>query len=329
MRGTPPVITRLLGAGVRKTDWDAVTDAQLVEFRQASNRQRSGAPARLITGRRVGEASLEVRELELPGRRLAVRVHGPRRYDEPLPVIVHFHGGGFVTGAAQHGDWLNSRLAVHARARVVSVGYRLAPEHLLPAALDDGIDALTALLDDAARWGIDPSHAAVFGESAGAMIAAHTAIRAREANLPLSAQVLAYPVTDWTATMLDYPAAVDNADNPMLPLPMLRAFRAASLPGGVDGRALSPLFLDEIDGLAPTLIQTADLDPLEDHGRLYAERLHAAGIPVRLTKYPRALHGFLTMPNVMGDARTACQEAGIYLRRHLHPVPDDDEASDE
>jgi acetyl esterase/lipase len=119
------------------------------------------------------------------------------------------------------------------------------------------------------------------------MIAALTALRAREDGPSLRAQVLNYPTTDWTDSMTDYPSIMANADNPRLPLSRLRAARKLSLPSTVNPRSVSPLKFDTLAGLPPTLVITAALDPVADHGRCYVERLHQYGIDARLTSYPR------------------------------------------
>jgi acetyl esterase len=207
-------------------------------------------------------------------------------------------------------DWLNSHLAAHCPAVVVSVEYRLAPRHPLPQPIEDGYDTLVRLVEDAPTWGIDPTAVAVLGESAGGMIAALLALRARDSGPALLAQVLLYPATDLTETMTDYPSITENADNPTLSLPRLRAARRFSLPPGVDPRSVSPVKAENLAGL------TAALDPLADHGSRYAERLGEA----RLVCYPRATHSFLSTPGLVPAAGPARREILAFLRDHLHPA---------
>lgn len=321
MRGKAPLGTRVLGGLQGKEDWEAFTGERFITFRTKTNRIRSAKIARLVTGRPDRGALMTERTIELPGRTLAIRVHRPKdASDTALPLILQFHGGGFVVGAAAHGDWLNSHVAVQCPAIVASVEYRLAPEHPLPGAIQDGLDTYARMVENAGVWGADPARVAVMGESAGGMIAALIALRARDLGLPLRAQALAYPITDWTDSMLDYPSAAENADNPMLCLPLLRALRRVSLPPSTESRVLSPLMNDDLGGLAPTLIQTGHLDPLDDHGRRYADRLREAGTDTRLSGYPQAPHGFFNMPGLARAAKPARAEMTDFLREHLRAV---------
>ena len=145
--------------------------------------------------------------------------------------MLHVHGGGFV-GTAVQSDWVNSHLAARLPAVVVSVEHRLvAPDSPLSAAVDDGWDVLRHVVRHAAQWGVDPARVAVFGESAGAMVTALAAIRAREAGLALRAQVLVNPCVDLTATTFDYASMTEHADSPTLTVPQMRAVPPAGRPG--------------------------------------------------------------------------------------------------
>ncbi|MFI6867427.1 alpha/beta hydrolase [Nocardia sp. NPDC050406] len=318
MRGTAPLRTRLLKD---TQDWDAVTDDALKAMRDRGNRAASSRIARLITGAPDRHAHIEQTAIDLPGHRLPLRVHRPKNANGPLPLILSFHGGGFIAGTAAQNDWLNSHLAARCPAIVVAVDYRLSPEHPLPAPIEDGYDTLVHLTDDAPTWGIDPSAVAVMGESAGGMIAALLALRARKDGPALHAQVLNYPSTDWTDTLTDYPSMAKNADNPTLSLSRLRASRRLSLPSTLDARTISPLKFDNLADLPPTLVITADLDPLADHGHLYADRLRADGTDARSTCYPKATHTFLSTPGLVPAARPARREILTFLRGHLTPDP--------
>ncbi|MEH0830312.1 alpha/beta hydrolase [Micromonospora sp. CPCC 205714] len=309
MRGKAPLGTRIL----RDTlDWEALTGEEMIAAREKANRVASSRAARIITGFPDRRARIEATSIDLPGRRLTLRVHRPKDTGRKLPLVVSFHGGGFFAGTAAQNDWLNSRLAARCPAVVVSVEYRLAPEHPLPQPIDDGYDTVVRLVDDAAQWGIDPAAVAVMGESAGGTIAGLAALRA---------QVLIYPGTDWTASMTEYPSVTENADNPTLSVSRLRAARKVSVPPTLDPRSVSPVKFDNLAGLPPTLVVTAALDPLADQGSRYLERLREDGTDARLTCYPRATHTFLSTPGLVPAARPARREIVAFLRSHLHPVP--------
>ncbi|MFY1693466.1 alpha/beta hydrolase [Plantactinospora sp. WMMB782] len=273
--------------------------------------------ARIVTGWPDRNARIEERSIELPGRRLTLRVHRPKRSDHRLPLVVSFHGGGFIAGTAAQNDWLNSHLAARCPTVVVSVEYRLAPEHPLPAPVEDGYDTLVQIVDDAGRWGVDPARVAVLGESAGGTIAALIALRARKDGPALRAQVLNYPGADWTETMEDYPSFPQNADNPTLPPSRLRAARRLSVPATLDPRSISPLKFDNLADLPPALVVTAALDPLADQGRRYVERLREDGTEAQLSCYPRATHTFLSTPGLVPAARPARREILAFLGGHL------------
>jgi acetyl esterase len=314
----PPLGIRLLApvAG-KQPDWSAMTAEELVAHSAAENRKRSSPLMRVITGFPDRGAAIGWQEVALPGRELPVRVHRPTSGGTELPLVLHVHGGGFV-GTATQSDWVNSHLAARLPAVVVSVEHRLlAPGTPMPAAVDDGWDVLRHVVERAARWGVDPARAAVFGESAGAMIAALTAIRARDSGLSLRAQVLVNPCVDLTSTMLDYDSVSRHAHAPVLDVTRMRAFHRLAVPPGVDPRAVSPLHADDLSGLAPALVVVPTVDPVADHGRCYAERLRGAGTPVQLREHPGATHAFLSTPGVVPQARAARVQIAGFLRHRL------------
>jgi acetyl esterase len=317
MRGKAPLRTRIL----RDTqDWEAMTDDQVIAAREKATRAASSPAARFVTGLPDRRAHIEETTIDLPGRRLALRVHRPKKAGRTLPLIVSFHGGGFIAGTAAQNDWLNSHLAARCPAVVVSVEYRLAPQHPLPQPVEDGYDTLARLVQQAAGWGIDPGAVAVMGESAGGTIAALLALRTRKDGPPLRAQVLNYPSTDWTETMADYPSIAQHADNGTLSLSRWRTGRRLSVPPALDPRTVSPVKFENLAGLPPTLVVTAALDPLADQGRRYVERLCEDGTDARLSCYPRATHTFLSTPNLVPAARPARREILAFLRDRLHPA---------
>ncbi|MGW1408302.1 alpha/beta hydrolase [Streptomyces sp. NPDC002403] len=305
-------------------DWLTMTPQDLVAYRDAENRFRASDAARAITGDPDPGAAIRWQDVALPGRELPVRVYRPLpgrddKNDGPaeLPLVLHVHGGGFV-GTALQCDWVNSHLAARLPAVVVSVEHRLlAPDTPLSSAVDDGWDVLRHVLEHPAQWGIDPARTALFGESCGALISALVAIRARESGLRLRAQVLVNPAVDVTGTMLDHASMTEHARTAALALPQLRLFQRLAVPPGTDPRALSPLYADGLDGLAPALVVVPTHDPVADHGRRYAERLQAAGTPTRLTEYPGAGHAFLSMPGIAQQAEAARVEILDFLRVSL------------
>jgi acetyl esterase len=312
-----PLGIRLIGSLRKEPDWLAMPPAALDAFCAAENRMRSSVLARLVSGFPDRGATIAWRDLALPGRRLRVRVYRAASARGSLPLVLHVHGGGFV-GTAVQSDWINSHLAARLPAVVVSVEHRLvAAGTPLSAAVDDGWDALHHVTENAASWGVDPARAAVFGESAGGAVAALVAIRAREAGLPLRAQVLVNPCADLTSTAFDYPSMRENATSPTLTVTQMEFFCRLAVPDGSDARAVSPLYADDLGGLAPALVVVPTLDPVADHGRSYAARLRAAGTPAALTEHAGAPHAFLSMPGLVRQARSARQDIAGFLRERL------------
>ncbi|MFI9047457.1 alpha/beta hydrolase [Streptomyces sp. NPDC053427] len=305
-------------------DWSTVTAEELVAWRDAENAFRASDAARAILGEPDPGAAIEWQEITLPDRELPVRVYRPtaengrREVDRAgLPLVLHVHGGGFVGTAAQC-DWANSHLAARLPAVVVSVEHRLlTPDSPLAHAAADGWDVLRHVLHNAAQWGIDPARTAVHGESCGALITALTAIRAREAGLRLAAQVLVNPAVDVTGAMFDYPSMTEYGYRPTPAVPQLRLVQRLAAPAGTDARTVSPLYADDLGGLAPALLLVPTQDAVADQGRRYAARLRAAGTPARLAEYPGARHAFLTLPGVEPQAATALAEILGFLRAAL------------
>lgn len=305
-------------------DFAAITTEELIAYREAENRFRASSAARTILGEPDPGAAIHWQRIALSRRDLPVRVYRPAPTEDDeaasrtaLPLVVHVHGGGFVGTAAQC-DWTNSHLAARLLALVVSVEHRLlAPGSPLSNAADDGWDVLDHVVRHAAQWGVDPARTAVFGESCGALISALTAIRAREAGLELKAQVLVNPAVDVTETMCDYPSITEYAYSPTRALPQLRLVQRFAVPPGGDARAVSPLYADDLSGLAPALVVLPTQDAVADHGRRYADRLRAARTPVRLSEYPGARHAFLTLPGVEPQAEAAQAEILQFLRTAL------------
>ncbi|MFD3424693.1 alpha/beta hydrolase [Nocardia fluminea] len=313
MRGRVPVRMRVLAALKGGPDWDSITPAEVVEARGAQEKLRRSAFGTFITGRPDPGALGTDHTLALAGRTLRVRVHRPVHGGSRLPLIVAFHGGGFISGTPEQDDWLLSHLAAECPAVVASVDYRLAPEHPIPAAVEDARDAVPLLVARAGEWGADGTRLALLGSSAGATLAALTGFGIPE----LRTQVLINPQLDWTDGVFDYPSFIENADSPTATPANCRAVQRIALPAGFDARQISPMFHDDLAGGAPTLIQSAGLDPLEDQSPAYADRLRRAGVEVTLTRYAEATHGFLSMRGLIPAAGPARAEILAHLRSHL------------
>jgi acetyl esterase len=253
-----------------------------------------------------------------PQGQIPLRVYRPAGDTSmPLPVYVYFHGGGWVIGDLETHDVICRQLTAASGACVVSVDYRLAPEHKFPAAADDAWAATKWIVAHAAELGIDATRLAVGGDSAGGNLAAVVALMAREAGGPaIALQVLLYPVTDLGAESTSYGAF---ADGYMLTRESMRWFRAHYLgaPGdGQDWRA-SPIRAKSLAGLPPALIVTAGFDPLRDEGEAYAARLRDAGVMVDYVCFGGMIHGFAGMGKVLGTAHRAIALIGGALRQAL------------
>jgi acetyl esterase/lipase len=252
------------------------------------------------------------------GADLLVRTYRPTgSVDERLPLIVNFHGGAFVSGDPKQSEWWCSSIAHDVHAVVVSVDYRLAPEHPYPTPPEDCYAATAWAVERAAALGADGSRLAIMGDSAGGNLAAAVAVMARDRGGPkIALQVLIYPAVDHVNS---YPSEDENEFAPMLGKADLQA-APVYCPGNEHEPYASPLFADHT-GLAPAHIQTAQHDPLRDQGTAYAAALRAAGVPVRLVNYVDGVHGYISIPGVQPCARQALADAAIALRTALQ-VPE-------
>lgn len=274
----------------------------------------------LVAGRPDPGTLISQESLTLPdGTKLPLRVYRPRAAaaGERLAVVVNFHGGGWVSGDARQSDWWCAALAAQAGVAVVSVDYRLAPENPFPIPGEDCYAATNWVAEHADELGVDAARLAVMGDSAGGNLAAVVAIMARDrGGPPIALQILLYPSVDLGA---DYPSKDENANAPILSRKDVdttwKLYLSDPASDPKDPYA-SPLFADHHD-LPPTLIQTAQFDPLRDQGPVYAAALREAGVAVRLTNYVDAVHGYISLPNVTVGARQALAEAVATLRETL------------
>ena len=252
------------------------------------------------------------------GYEIPLRIYRPRAIrdvQDDVPVIVWFHGGGWVLGNVVNYDPLCTHLAAQVGAVVVSVDYRLAPEHPAPTAVHDAVDATTWVAAQSDVLRADAHRLAVAGDSAGANLATVVAQVVRDSGADwIRHQGLLYPATDMTMAS---PSITQHANAPILTRDSMLAFRELYAPGA-DYRdpLLSPLHGD-LAGLPPALIQTADLDPIRDDGSRYAAALRSAGVETRLTNYLRVPHGFASFPGASAAGPQARWELVSELRRHL------------
>ena len=262
----------------------------------------------MIEARGVAPApvgAVEDRSIPGPAGDLPVRIYHPDLDAQTLPALVYFHGGGHVIGNLDTHDAVARNLCNGAGCIVVSVDYRLAPEHKFPAAAEDAFAAVGWCAVHGAEIGIDPRRMAVGGDSAGGNLAAVAALMARDAGGPaIRLQVLVYPVTDYACDTESYRTYSDGYG--MLDAPSMRWFRDHYLRGDadrLDWRA-APLRAGDLTGLPPALVLTAQCDVLHDEGEAYARRLRAAGVEVEYRKARGLIHGFFTMaPMIDGAVR--------------------------
>ena len=232
----------------------------------------------------------------------------------PVPVLLYMHGGGFVVGSLDSHQPLCRGLAEDSGAAVLSVGYRLAPEHKFPTAFEDAADALAWIGREGRAVGLDARRVAVGGDSAGGTLAAALAIEAKtNESLPKPMlQVLAYPGLSSRQTSASYER---YGTGHLLERSTVDWFFRQYLrdDSDRDDWRFAPLAADDLSGLAPAFIVLAEFDPLADEGRAYAARLEAAGVPVDLRVYPGMIHEFLRMGNVVADALQARAAIGQAL----------------
>jgi acetyl esterase len=231
------------------------------------------------------------------------------------PGIVYFHGGGFVIGSLSSHDGTCRRLSHGAGCTVISVDYRLAPEHPFPGAVEDSYAAACWVADNAKALKIDPKRIAVAGDSAGGNLAAVVALLARDRGWPaLCHQLLVYPVTDMAFTSESYSS---NGEGYFLTKDMMAWFGDQYVPKGQkpEDPMLSPLYAEDLAGLPPATVITAEYDPLRDEGEAYARRLMEAGVPTELVRYDGVIHGFFSMNGMIDQADEAHAFAAAALRR--------------
>ncbi|HSU22987.1 MAG TPA: alpha/beta hydrolase [Variovorax sp.] len=259
---------------------------------------------------RVEDLTIAARD----GVALPARLYAPS--GGRLPVLVYFHGGGFTVGSIATHDTLCRVLAQKGGCAVVSVGYRLAPEHRFPTASDDAWDAVRAVAREAAALGLDGTRLAVGGDSAGGTLAAVCGVMARDEGLPLALQLLFYP---GTTAHQDTASHRRFAAGPLLDEALIAWFfgQYVRTPADREDWRFAPLNADDVEGVAPAWIGLAEADPLVDEGIAFADKLRAAGVAVDLEIYRGVIHEFVKMGRAIPEALQAHDDAGRALRQAL------------
>ena len=297
------VMNYLTGLGLPEIDRMSPSEARR-EYRDVRAALRPPAPD-----------LFEVRDLVAGATAGAISLRLYRPAEGVLPALVYFHGGGWVVGDLETHDVVCRQIALQARAVVIAVDYRLAPEHPFPAAVEDAWSATTWVAAHAPELGIDARRLAVGGDSAGGGLAAVVALMARDSStLRLTLQVLVYPVTDLRAESASYS---NYAEGYLLTRAAMQWYIAqyAPTPQAIEDWRASPLRAPWVHGVAPTLIIAAELDPLCDEGEAYARRLQGARVPVEYQRLDGMIHGFLTMGGRIDAANKAVSIIADALKR--------------
>ncbi len=264
------------------------------------------------------EACARVEELLIPvaGDTIPARLYAPAG-SGPLPVMVHFHGGGWVYMDLGTHDGYCRTLANRTGCAVVAVEYRKAPEHPFPVPLEDCFAALKWVASQAAKLGIDASRVGVVGDSAGGNLAAAVALMARDAGGPaLRLQVLTYPAVDAT---MSQPSIAENAAAPLLGRPQMDWFWKHYNANKIDlhDARMSPLHAKDLSRLPPALVSTAEFDPLRDEGEAYAGKLKRAEVVVEYYRYGGVFHGFLLMSKIIPEAARLIAAQAAFIKQYM------------
>ncbi len=335
MRGAcalPPRVSRLLAGEPPRLDGQQLAH----DVHMFLHLMRRVGEYSLVEGRSVEQARAENREsipivggpprpvarvdrLRVPGpggeldARLYVGLGAPR---PPQPLLVYFHGGGWVIGDLDTHDALCRFLATFGGCRVLSVGYRLSPEHPFPAPVEDAVAAFAWAAENASELGADPARIAVGGDSAGGNLAAAVSLLSRDGGPAPAMQLLLYPVVD---AIGDQPSRATFADGFLLTRGDMEWFEAHYIPAGCepDDPRISMMRAEDLSGLPPAYVATAGFDPLRDEGEVYAGRMREAGVKVALQRHPSLIHGFANLTAICPSARAATHEVAGALRMGL------------
>jgi len=309
--GEKPAVDAILQKVLEAVPFELTTDGGVEEARQRFR----DLPRRKVHP----EVSAEDRTIDGPAGPIRIRIYRPPSHGEgPLPVVMFFHGGGWIVGDLDTYDGESRGHAVGAEAVVVSVDYRLAPEHPYPAAVDDVWAATQWVASHAAELGVDADRLAVAGDSAGGNLAAVVPQLARDAGgPPIRFQLLWYPATTWDTSL---PSFTENANAPILNGRAAKEFSRwyAGKQDLSDKPSTMAPARGNLTGLPPAYIAVAGHDPLRDDGVRYAELLTAAGVPVELHNDETLIHGYLGYAGVVPAATEAADRGLAALRKALH-----------
>lgn len=284
------------------------------------NKSRKLSELPLISLADIQDCKIPMRD----GKDITIRVYRPTM-EKHLPVIVYYHGGGFVINDLDTHEGICRLLAKNNQAVVVSVDYRLAPEFKFPIPANDCYDATVWVAENAEQLGIDPQRLVVMGDSAGGNLATVVAMMAKEQkSIDIVAQVLIYPCTDGR---LQQPSVTKNGKGLLLTKDLMQWFMEHYLdtPEDVNHPYFSPLLAEDVTNLPPAFIMTAQYDPLVDEGRLYAEKLQAAGVPTEYTMYKGMIHAFFGFTRLTKVALRAQEDISVFLEPHLREMKKDDQ----
>jgi acetyl esterase len=283
------------------------------ELSVAEARARGGS---IVVGTVPFEDVAEVRDVRIPSSAtIPARLYRPSPRTSPL--LVYFHGGGWVLGSVALSDPFCRALANASGCAVLSVDYRLAPEHRYPVAADDAYAATRWAAEHARDLGVDAARVAVGGSSAGGNLAAVVSLVARERGGPkIALQWLHVPVTDHDFTRPSYAANATGVGLTRAGMEWFWGHYEPDLARRSEPYA-SPMRAVDLRGLPPAIVVTAECDPLRDEGAAYAERLREAGVPVTYVEYPGMVHGFMSWPDVVPAGARAFKEIGAALRKGL------------
>jgi acetyl esterase len=310
-----PLLAPAVAAAIREASSGLPTDATLARRREWFSRSRDALgpdPLPAI-------ASVREETIRRPEGLLRLRLYRPSFGWKPVPALLFFHGGGWTLGDLDSHDKLCRQLAAATGHVIVAVDYRLAPEHPWPAALEDGWTALEWLIRNAPLLAIDPTAIGVAGDSAGGNIAAVLAIRARDRRTagtpPLKCQVLIYPCLDLVAIQ---PSHLARAEGFLLNRADYLGYVSSYIAGATSPMdpEVSPLRAVDLSRLPPTVLISAEFDPLLDEGRVFAGRLAAAGVPVFHRCHAGMVHGFITMGGRLPAAGVAIADLARALAAH-------------